>query len=130
MTIVLALANVDHVVQLSDRRLSNGLTVVTDQANKATVVTCVNARFAVGFSGLAAVGRFRTEEWFARVLADHSDADCSALRVLEAFTDRATREFSENPAARALPSKDRRLSVMWSGHIFRDRTVIGNALVT
>src|SRR6267378_1529851 len=63
VTLILTLANSRQAVLLSDRRLSWRGRPTTEQSNKATVLVCADGRFALGLSGIAEVGKFRTDDW-------------------------------------------------------------------
>jgi hypothetical protein len=60
MTLIVSLVNADQVIQISDRRISRPGVIVTEESNKAGVLSCADARFAFGYTGLANVGSFDT----------------------------------------------------------------------
>lgn len=51
MTLILSLGNLDHIVQISDRRLTINGKLVEDESNKCGVLFCLNARMGFGYTG-------------------------------------------------------------------------------
>lgn len=119
MTLILTLGNRDHFIQVSDRRLSAGATVVDDDSGKAAILVCDDARMVFGFSGLAATGAFLTQRWLLSTLLDCGPPDFFAQPMLERFRSKLTEEFKTNPDILRCPARDRRLSVMFSGFLHR-----------
>ncbi len=127
MTLILGMANGRHAVLLSDRRIvalhpSQGLVSpkgqpITEQSNKATSVTCANARVAMGFSGIAEAGSFRTDPWIIDTLSSYRGPPYDVRSVFEWFNGRLSAEFASNPELRRLPPADRRLSLMGIGYV-------------
>ena len=131
MTLVLALANSRYAVQLSDRRLSWGGTPVTEQANKATIVVCANARLALGMAGIAHVGAFNTDDWIINTLSDYTGSRFDGGSIFQWFSERVTEEFARNPDLLSLTPSQRRLSVMLTGYLGAGSSaLLANALVT
>lgn len=119
MTLILTLGSRDHFIQVSDRRLSAGATVVDDDSGKAGILDCDDARLVFGFSGLAATGTFRTQRWLLSTLLDCGPPDFFAQPMLERLRSKLTEEFTTNPAILRCPPSERRLSVMFSGFLHR-----------
>ena len=72
MTFILTLGNGDQVIQLSDRRLTVDGTLHDDESNKAGVLISDDARLAFGFTGLARIGSFATQQWLAAALNEYT----------------------------------------------------------
>lgn len=67
MTLILSLATNEFVIEVADRRLTRGATVVTDAATKA-VVYC--NFMALGYTGLAEICGERTDIWITKQLVE------------------------------------------------------------
>lgn len=132
MTLVLSLGNADQFVQVSDRRLSFGENKpATEEFNKAVTLVCANARFLVGFSGLAKAGYFDTGKWLLQSLYDCSPPDYGIYELIERFKQKATTDFQSVPQIKCLPVVTKRLSVMFSGYIYlHDPPLAGCAIVS
>lgn len=71
MTLILSLATHDHIVQVSDRRLTVGSgprigALVDDDSNKVTLFC---SRMSFAYTGLASVDGQRTDKWIVDVLS-------------------------------------------------------------
>ncbi len=131
MTLVVVAGGTEYVVQLSDRRLTAGHTVTTDESGKAAVLHCRNARVACGFTGLAEVAGFRTYQWIAESLAASAKPDCTLGGILSRFRTRATDTFRDHPCLRHVARRDRRLSILFAGFLQTDAEPrVVEALVT
>jgi len=118
MTLILTLGNADQVIQVSDRRLSWNGQLKEDESSKAGLLTCLNARLAFGFTGIARMGSFCTRDWLLQALMDSMPPDCTAANVLERLRLRASETFRLDPSLCKSPRKDRRLSIMFSGYLY------------
>lgn len=128
MTFVLALANDDYVVQVSDRRLSvNGL-LKDDESNKAGFLVCNDARLVFAFSGIAEYGQFKTRRWILETLSEVAAPDHIAREILERFTAKATDFFRTSQLLRGVFQDHKRLSIMFTG--FNNDGRILNCIVT
>jgi hypothetical protein len=125
MTLIISAGNSDNFIQLSDRRLSFNGTLVDDDCNKATVLVCKNARFAVGFTGLARYGSFETQSWLAETLCNCGPPDFDAKSILDRFAEKATSDFHSRPDLRAAPALHKRLSIMFTGFLYNQTTPRG-----
>lgn len=119
MTIVLTLGNSEQLIQVSDRRLSFDGHLVDDDAFKGGVFICANARFVFGFAGLAKYDTFDTEKWLLESLVKLGPPDFNAKSTLDRLTDKATKDFSNLPSLAKVPTKDKRLSVIFSGYLYQ-----------
>jgi hypothetical protein len=113
----MTLANPDHVIQVSDRRLSFNGRLKDDESNKAGIILTEDARLVFGFTGLAKSGKFKTMEWITKNLVDLSSPDFQIRSILERLTEKASDDFSEFPELAKLHPKDRRLTVMFAGYL-------------
>lgn len=131
MTLVLTLGNRDQVIQVSDRHLSWNGRLVDDESNKADVLTCMNAKLAIGFKGLARYGEFDTRYWVVDALYESSPPDYLAREIIERFRERASETFSRKPMVHNIPRSHKRLSIMFSGYLYHhEPPLIGYAIVT
>jgi hypothetical protein len=95
MTLVMALVNLDQIIQISDRRLTDQRGALFDDAeNKACVLTARDARVICGFSGLAHAAQFRTNHWLVDALYESAPPDHLIVATIERFTAAATKRFS------------------------------------
>lgn len=118
MTLILALGNREHFIQLSDRGLTNNGRIVDDESNKAAVWVCRNARLVFGFTGLGRVNGFETREWLLESLYDCCPPDYSVHETLERLKDKASEDFRQLPALKRVSRRDKRLTVMFSGYVY------------
>ncbi|MFO7943936.1 MAG: SEC-C domain-containing protein [Anaerolineales bacterium] len=118
MTLVITLGNEDQFIQLSDRRISSGRSVISDESNKATIFRCKNGRFVVGFSGLAQAGSFKTRDWILDALFESAKPDYLATKTLHRFNEKLSTEFLENKWLKNLHPKNLRLSIIFSGYLY------------
>lgn len=114
MTIVFALGNLRQVVLISDRRLTRNGKLVTDESNKGGLITCLNGRFAFGFTGLGSVGKFETLPWLVETLREVGSPDFQFGGLLDRLKERADARFR---TFGNVPPQDKRLSVLFAGYI-------------
>lgn len=130
MTLILALGCPDYVMQLSDRQMTSLGGPVAQTENKATLLTCRDARLLVGFTGLARAGQFRTAEWLLEALLEAAPPDDLAEGIVKRFVNVADERFRLPPISRLAPG-DRRLSVMFTGYgYWTDPPLVVGALVS
>jgi hypothetical protein len=118
MTLIQTLMSDDLVIQVSDRRLTNGGTgaVVDDQYTK---LVCWNSNFSIGFTGLARIDRAQrksTSEWIAETICDYGLFE----HGVEALGQAASERISRLP--KAWP--DRRLGIVVAGFDGRDDPLV------
>lgn len=131
MTLIVAVGSPRYVVQVSDRRLSSGGTVRSDEANKAGTLTCANARVAFGYSGLATAYGFHTHRWLLEGLCKLGPPDFALRQILERLTEYSTESFATVPAIQRCSRADRRLSIMFTGFLYEaDPPFLVQAIVT
>ena len=63
MTLILTLVATNKIVQVSDRRLTLNGKMHECNANKAICVSCSNAHFSIGYTGVAEIDGQRTDYW-------------------------------------------------------------------
>jgi hypothetical protein len=118
MTLIVALVNQDQTLQVSDRRLSYfGARPPDDESDKAIYYKTGNGRFAVGYTGLAAAGSFRTHPWLVEQLGEVSKPEYLAGAALPRLRDRLDQVFKEKRVLRNLSRVQRRLTVVFSGFL-------------
>lgn len=93
MTLVLSFLSPQHVVQVSDRRVTwldgpNAGQIADDDQNKAVLVL---NRFAISYSGLATIDGIRTDDWIAKLSS--GVRPCSPQRLVTSLRDSATAAF-------------------------------------
>lgn len=117
MTLIIGAMCEKYVVQVSDRRLSRNGKVVDDEQDKTTVLICNNARFAVGFTGLAGYGTFDTHSWMLKTLRDAGPPEFTPLELTTRFTAEATNYFETSLLLRTVPKRDKRVTFMFNGFV-------------
>jgi hypothetical protein len=122
MTIIASAMSWDFAVQVSDRRISWNGKPLDDESNKATILICQNARFAVGYTGLAQWSSFNTQDWIVRTLQECAAPDYSAEPLCKRFIERATSDFRDLERLKCAPPIHKRLTIMLTGFgIFTNR---------
>jgi hypothetical protein len=132
VTLILALGNSEQMILVSDRRITGHPDLDSDESNKATVLVCANARFAVGYTGLAStVDGFTTEKWLLDRLKDAAAPTYDAYSLLQRFRDLVSEDFRKNPVLSRLSPALRRLGIMFSGYLdHHDPPLTGCAIVS
>jgi len=117
MTFILALANNEYAVQISDRRLTSNGKLVDDESNKCGVIFCLNARMAFGYTGIANWGNFSTQKWLLSALNKAGEPDFTIGEILERLKTSATIIFDEDALLKNIPKIHKRLAIMFTGFI-------------
>lgn len=117
MTLMLIMANQQHVVLVSDRRLTRNGQLIEDESNKAAVFICRAARLAVAYAGLAQAGGFLTREWLPIALMESVAPDYLMGPTVERFRQRASRDIADIRVNRL---SDKRLTVVLAGHSYNE----------
>lgn len=112
MTIVLACANADTSLMISDRRISSGGVPIADDMSKAIALTCADARVLIGYSGLATAGSFIARDYLPTALLEAGEA--SSFR-LEGLLTQLAHGLSARFRTITAPPIARRFTVMVSG---------------
>lgn len=124
MALIVVLVNQDQTLQVSDHRLSYfGARPPDDDSDKAIYYKTGNGRFAVGYTGLAAAGRFRTHPWLIEQLGEVSEYLAGA--ALPRLRDRLDQVFQEKRVLRNLSRVQRRLTIVFSGFLDAGDTTRG-----
>lgn len=90
VTLIQTLMTDDLIIQVADRRLTNGAsgTLVDDQYTK---LVCWNFNFSIGFTGLARIDRAQrksTSEWIAETICDFSLFENGIAALAQAASER------------------------------------------
>src|SRR6266545_4834361 len=112
MTLNITTLTDDAVTQTTDLKLTlaNGLEY-EDTSIKSTIVLCRDAKFIVGYTGLAMIGMIRTDHW----LVDHlSNSGAGQKGLLELLGDLRSHAASTFSAFRGLGNR-RRISFVIAG---------------
>lgn len=101
MTLIITAVNKLHVVQVSDRRLTRGGTLVDDNANKAICVISKYSRFSIAYTGLAEIKKDRqvlhTDEWIADCLASIHAGNLSLFEIASVLKKQLTNTIEAQP---------------------------------
>jgi hypothetical protein len=94
MTLIIGFGNSQHFAMVGDRRFTNwDGSGFTDENVKVGSFTCLNARLAVAFAGLARGPGFETATWILDTLLEVAKPDYDAENTLQRFCESATRDF-------------------------------------
>lgn len=107
MTLIQTLVTPDHILQVSDRRLTRSNGSVFDHAHNKAVSWC--GEMAVGFTGIAFIDRAQKKpvsEWIAETLCDVVDIEDGVEKL---------RRGAEEAIARLPPWPDKRLTIVLTG---------------
>ena len=126
MTLILALANEEYVIQVADRRLSHNGQLIDDESNKSGYLISDDSKMLFGFTGLAEYGTFKTRRWILDTL---SKSKSNHIReIYEEFRENATAYFNSHIPIKKIPRAHKRLSIMFTG--FVEHGLIGNCIIT
>lgn len=136
MTLIVAIANWEHAVQVSDRRITANGVPVSDAEGKAIHLHLPHADLLVGYTGLARVGSQPMSQILMEIMLRSAEkADFIADATVHAIGEELTSLF-KTPKVRAYAAKHRRLSVMFTGFNYFEgdsglaRHQIAHALLT
>jgi hypothetical protein len=102
MTLIIGFGNSQQFVMAGDRRFTNwDGSGFTDENVKVGSFTCLDARLAVAFAGLAKAPGFETATWILDTLLEVAKPDYRAENTLQRFCEKATRDFGGLPIARS-----------------------------
>jgi hypothetical protein len=92
LSLILTAATGYGVYQASDRRLTKlDGSLFDDESNKAICVDCRNARFVIGYTGLAFIGTLSTDVWLVefltRIKAGRLGLEAISIALKEGLTD-------------------------------------------
>ncbi len=117
MTLILVAGNEDQIVQISDRRLSNQVSVVTEESNKVGSLVCRDGRFLYGYAGLAEFGTFKARKWIMDTLFDCAEPDYLSQNIIKRFQKKATEYFNTSKEFAKLKKSQRRISIIFTGYL-------------
>ncbi len=102
------------IVQVSDRRLTRNGQLIDDLAMKAVCVTCMDATFSLGYTGLAELGRARTrtDVWTVERLA-REGLCCYGYAQIVSFLKS---ELEHTIRQMRLRGRDRAITLVLSGY--------------
>jgi hypothetical protein len=120
MTLLVTLANNDHVFLLSDRLL----TVVSAHrsrqrslSTKTGFIWADNARMLYAYTGLAKTDKFETANWIQDSLLKAAASNGGIHQILSGFKDIAGSDFRSRPELNSLSKADRRLQIVFAGFL-------------
>lgn len=118
MTLILTLVSSNKVVQVSDRRLTLGRNVHDINANKAICVGCSDARFSVGYTGVAEMDGQRTDYWLVDQISSVFQSGYEdVLTVYKSLQERATEAISRlRYRGRPVHPQGRGLTLVFAGY--------------
>ncbi len=126
MTLILALANEEYVIQIADRRLTSNGKLINDDSNKSAYIVTDDSQMLVGFTGLAEYESFLTRRWILDTLSKSKSREIR--EVFEEFRENATEYFNSNSQLKNVSRKHKRLTVMFTG--FVGSGLIGNCIIS
>ncbi|WP_210468232.1 hypothetical protein [Vibrio crassostreae] len=126
MTMIVALANDQHVIQISDRRLSCDGELVDDEVNKATFLECDDVCAIIGFTGLARYKRFDVQEWLLETL--NKCPHTNFLDICDYIASEGTALFNTHHVLKYTSKAVKKLTFMLTG--FRNDGLIVNAIIS
>jgi hypothetical protein len=113
MTLSIALLNPRESIFVTDRRfVEEGGLVRTEEGSKLAVFICPDARVAVTYTGLAAVGKFTTHQWLLQSLVEAAKPDLQIRPTMDRLAIIASRDI----AKLGLPKVSSRLSITFCGY--------------
>lgn len=130
MTLIVGLINRFQAIQVVDQRLTSCGSVYAHHSNKATVVECSNGRFSVAYTGLASSGSFRMQRWIVESLYDCGPPDFGIYEITNRLLHKAKSDFANNPDINRLNPVDRRVTIMFTGYLYKDSALPANIIMT
>lgn len=118
MTMILSLGNRDHLIQLSDRRLTAGCKICDEECGKSGVMFLADGRFSFGFTGIARTLGLEMRKWLLKALSDSALPDYQAYNTLKRFEAKATDLFKNHPNLANISPSDKRLTILFSGYLY------------
>ena len=122
MTLSIIAQNSAFAVQITDRRITAGGTVVSEEQEKAFTIETEDARVCVSYTGLAKtmlfVGEFDTYQWLIQTFIEAGPPDYQIYNVIERFAAIATKRFSTDPWLLRLATHVRTLEIIIAGYFY------------
>src|SRR5687767_12446359 len=95
MTLIITYSSYYKTVQVSDRRLTVSGALFDDEANKSVCVSCTDARFTIGYTGLARVGSIGTDLWVLETLREMGSSQIGIKNILEKIKNSAAKKIGK-----------------------------------
>jgi hypothetical protein len=126
MTLILTLVSTNKIVQVSDRRLTLNGKVCDSNANKLVCVGYDDARFSVGYTGVAEIDGQRTDYWLVdQIESIFSSGHRDVLTVYKELADKATSAVSRlRYKGRLVHQRHRGLTLALAGYREISGTVV------
>lgn len=122
MTLIIGISTRDSAFIASDMRLSWDGIVRDDDSVKIGFFELPDARFQYAYTGIAewtiSGSSFNTVGWLSGRIHDCISTSPKLEDFFRELQKRADDDFSSNPVLNSLPSKDKRLSVLFLGHVY------------
>jgi hypothetical protein len=117
MSLSLALLSPREAILLTDRRFveENGR-VRTEEGSKLAIFICPDARMAVTYTGLAAVGKFTTHQWLLQSLLEAAKPDLRIRSTMDRLGIIASRDIANLGVSRG----SSRLSITLCGYNYEE----------
>lgn len=118
MTLILTLVSTNKIVQVSDRRLTLNGEIHESNATKAICVSCSNAHFSVGYTGVAEIDDKRTDYWIVDQISStfssgHQDIGMVARQLAQDLSDAI---FKLRYKGRRVRLEDKGLNLVLAGY--------------
>lgn len=123
MTLIIALANMDWSILVSDRRGTVDGRIVDSDLNKTASLTFANAELMYAFAGLAKAGDFETKRWIESSIIACSPPDFDAANTLMRVAELATDTFRQHASLFLLGRREKLLTILFSGYLNSDRPI-------
>jgi hypothetical protein len=130
MTLIVSLINRSQAIQVVDQRLTSAESVYAHHSNKATVLECSNGRFAIAYTGLASSGNFRMQRWIVESVYDCGPPDFGIHEITNRLLHKAKFDFANHPDIKRLKPADRRVTIVFTGYLYRDSALPANIMIT
>lgn len=116
MTLILAAANSDYVIQVTDRRLTSAGSVIDEEYEKCFSLALPGFRFSVAFTGLAKVGTHSTKIWLMDKLYDLAESAKEPSPILNALAAELTQLFNNSTPFKQLKPIHKTLVISCIGY--------------
>ena len=118
MTLILTLIATNKIVQVFDRRLTLNGDVCDSDANKLVYVGCDDARFSIGYTGVAEIDGQRTDYWLVdQIKSIFGSGRRDVLTVYRELANKATSAISRlRYKGRLVNPKRRGLTLALAGY--------------
>ena len=118
MTLIVAAASQTIATIASDRRFTSEGKIVDDEATKATVITCADARCALAFTGLAAAGQYSTQNLILESLHECGNDGIGIDQILKDFGNLVSKRVSN---LKSVPKTSRKILMIICGFRYAEQ---------